>query len=148
MSSTPLPIRSEAHLVVAAIRVLEHLHRHPPTDAEIAALLKRHEELVRVTTRALLRMGVIVPIESPHDVRYQITDYGRIEDLEPDVDVAADFTREMDSFEAQRRNEAEKMEELFDPEAMERRRREKMDSLDKEFGKFKGDKPLNPFGDD
>jgi hypothetical protein len=139
-----LPTQSEAHLVVAAVRVLRHRDDRPPTDEEIARLLDLPREEVAHWARGLERHGVLNRLESAFDVRYEVDDHLKMETLPASADEQA-LRKELTAFEAKSRERHADLTELFggaDAEAAARTSR-----LEDELRQFKrSGRGRSPFG--
>ncbi|RKZ10276.1 hypothetical protein DRQ53_05000 [bacterium] len=142
-----LPARADGHLIVAAIRILEHLEEHPPTEEEIAALLRWHEDKTRVITRELADLGALAAIRSPFEVRYKLQDPARVDELPASSNVSDDFAREIEAFDERATAEQERIEEMLGS-AQPKPEDPSKAALEDEFGDFKGRKPKDPFGGD
>lgn len=71
----------KAHVFVAGIRVLEHLHQRPPSLSEIADLLAMNREEASRISRRLEELRVIGCIKSGVEERFEIHDHQVIENL-------------------------------------------------------------------
>lgn len=144
-----LPHRHDGELVVAAVRVLEHLEKHPPNESEIAGLLRWHEDRARVIVNALANARVLAPVRSAFDVRFKVGDAAALDQLPVDEQVGDSIAREMADFDERSRSEAERLEKLLGtPGGGARKPDPALTGLEDEFGKFRRSKPRNPFGDD
>jgi len=124
--------RSEAQLILAAIRVLGHLHQRPPTPAEIADLIQEPESSVLV--------------DSAYETHVEIKDHSLVEQLDEDDGPA--ISEDLAAFDRMKEEEAEKMAHLFDSGEHEDLRQKKLADMDDELKQFRKEKPANPFGDD
>lgn len=138
--------RGEAHLILAAIRVLSHLNQRPPTPAEIADLLEDAESTVRLKLSLLHDMGAAVIVDSAFETHAEIRDYNLVESLAEEEGPA--ISEDLAAFDLMKEEEAEKMAHLFDSGEHEDRRQQKLAAMDDELEQFRKDKPVNPFGDD
>src|SRR5512145_925482 len=59
------PNYHEAHLIVAAVRVLSHRDQRPPTPEEVASLLGITSEKVHIVVHELGGLGVLRLLKSP-----------------------------------------------------------------------------------
>ena len=139
------PSRHDAHLLVAAIRVLEHVEQHPPTEQEIAVLLRWHVDRVRVVAHGLDSLGAVAAIKSPFDVRYKVGDHSLVDTLD-DEGVDDSISREIHEFEQRSKSDQEKIERMFGTMPSRERPEEATRGLDAEFGEFSRRKPRDPFG--
>ncbi len=140
------PKKKEAHLLAAAIRVLENRQQRPPTPEEMAELLDLSESAVRLQLNALSDLGIFHLVESAFAVHVEIKDYLLIEDLSDTAGPA--ISEDLAAFDRKKEAEARRMANLFDSGEHEATRKDRLDKMDQELKEFKGKKPLNPFGDD
>jgi len=138
--------RGEAQLILAAIRVLDHLSERPPTPAEISDLLQEAESTVRLKLSLLHEMGAAVLVDSAYETHAEIRDYNLVESL--DVDDGPAISDDLAAFDKMKEEEAEKMAHLFDSGEHEEKRQKKLADMDDELANFRKEKPTNPFGDD
>lgn len=141
-----LPSQADGHLIVAAIRILEHRENHPPTEQEIAALLRWHEDRTRVIARELEDFGVVSAIRSPFEVRYKLQKPDRVAELPATSTVSDDFAREIEAFDERALAEQERIEKMLGADQPPPAPPAKS-ALEDEFGEFKTRKPKDPFGD-
>jgi len=139
-----LPSRADGQLIVAAIRILEHREQHPPTEQEIAGLLRWHEDRTRVIARELEDFGAVSAIRSPFEVRYKLQDPGKVEELPAQSTVSDDFAREIEAFDERATEEQERIEKMLGADQPKPAEPSKS-ALEDEFGKFKSRKPQDPF---
>ncbi len=135
----------EGHLTVAAIRVLSHRHEgRPPSEDEIADLLKISREWVGVLVRALEEAGVVRALTGPFETRVEVLDHRKLEDL-PRKDTQAGVDEELREFSARKRKEEEKLQKLFGSDML-KKQDEKMDKLADQLMGFKPKPPKSaPF---
>lgn len=138
--------RGEAHLILAGIRVLDHLNQRPPTPAEIADLLQEPESVVRLKLSLLHDMGAVSLVDSAYETHAEVRDHILVEHLD-EADGPA-ISEDLAAFDRMKEQEAEKMAHLFDSGEHEERRRKKQTDMDVELKNFRKSKPANPFGDD
>jgi len=136
--------RQDAHLLLAAIRVLSHLNQRSPRPDEVAELLELPEATVRMRAVILQDLGAMVLVESAYEIQLEIRDYLVIEELEEARTEA--LAEDLAAFDKKKQDEAEKMARLFDDGTFEQDRKDKLASMDEEL-KAMPKKPRNPFGD-
>jgi DNA-binding MarR family transcriptional regulator len=130
----------EGHLAVAAIRVLLQQHEgRPPTEDEIADLLKISREWVGVLVRGLEKAGVVRTLTGPFETRVEIQDHRKLEDL-PHEDSTAGVDEELKEFSERKRKEEEKLQKLFGGDIL-KKQDEKMNEI---ADQLKGFKPKPP----
>ncbi|UCE02300.1 MAG: hypothetical protein JSW67_13780 [Candidatus Latescibacterota bacterium] len=141
------PSRSQAHLLVAAIRVLEHQLQRPPSVAEIGEMLQFSKEYTGHLVRALEPHGIVHAITGPFEQRVEIRDHTKIEEL-PAEEQGPGFKDEVDEFHRQFEEKQKKLQNLFDTDELQQRQRKRFQGLDEELRQFKTPRHSNPFGDD
>ncbi len=137
----------DAHLTVAAIRVLSHQNGQPPRPMEIADLLAEPEAVTRLRIAALVECDIVTQVESAFEDHVEVRDHLAIEDLEVD-DTRSELSSDLADFDRRKQEEAEKMAQLFADGDHEKKRKEKVDAMDEQLQDFRSRKPPNPFGDD
>lgn len=141
-----LPTQTEAHLIVAAIRVLEHQLQRLPVPKEIADLLESSESAVRLQLNHLSDLGIVVVVESAFETHVEIKQYLLIDDLS--TESGPEIADDLAAFDLRKEEEAKKMANLFDSGEHDKQRQDRLSKMDQELQSFKGRKPMNPFGDD
>jgi len=141
-----IPPRSEAHLLVAAVRVLAHKTGRPPAVDEVAELLGWSRELTGHLSRGLEAQGILQALTSPFDVRLEIADHLAIENL-PVEDTGPGLRDEVEAFHEQFKKKQEELQNLFDSGEHEKRKQERIEGLENELRDFKTPKRFNPFGE-
>ena len=112
-----------AHLVVAAVRVLEYKKGRPPTVDELCDMLSISLEQGYILSRKLNEMGVIEVVEGTYGTRLFIRDHLKIEEIPKETKDAGleeavkkfqnsrkDMVNKVASIQA---NQAEKKKNLF-----------------------------------
>ena len=130
------------------MRILEHTEKHPPTETEIAGILRWHEDRARVVANALESVGILAAVRSPFDVRFQLADTSRVDDLPEGEEVGDSIAREMEDFEKRSQSEAERLEKMFGRATAKKPDEDPTRALADDFGEFRRNKPRNPFGED
>jgi len=138
--------RNEAHLMVAAIRVLDHREQRPPTPLEIADLLERSESAVRLDLNTLADLGIVLLVESAYENHAEVKNYLLVEEL--DLEAGPQISDDLAAFDREKEEEAERMANLFESGEHEKIRQDRHDRMDQELDDFKNRKPINPFGED
>ncbi len=72
---------NNSHLLVAGIRVFEHLHHRPPTMDEVCQLLSISLEQGNLLCRKLTDMGCLEVVEGSYGIRLFIRDHLKLEDI-------------------------------------------------------------------
>jgi len=114
---------SDAHLVVAAIRVLTHRNSTPPSMDEVCRIISFSLEQGNFICKKLKEIGIVDVVEGGFGTRLFIKNHLKIEEISRDKkedklgealkefqDSKKDFTREIESFQAK---QAKKQKDLF-----------------------------------
>jgi hypothetical protein len=137
------PSYEDGHLVTAATRVLMHKIGKPPTPEQIADLLGQPPDFIRTLVVSLGDEGILKLVENPFEIRVEIGDYARLEDLPREAD-GPTISDELDSFIQKKRGEYEATEKMLSMDEIEKKQKEKMSKLEKEMKKMKRpDSPLD-----
>jgi DNA-binding MarR family transcriptional regulator len=138
------PTRAKGHLIVAAVRVLEHKLDRPPSVDEVADLLGLSRELAGHLVRALETHGIVGTIKGPFDLRVIVADHTQIE-LLPAEETGAGFKSEVDEFHKRFEEKQQKLQQLFDSGEQDKAQKQRFADLEGELKKFKAPRPPNPF---
>jgi DNA-directed RNA polymerase specialized sigma subunit len=139
-----VPSRSQAHLIVASIRILTHQTKRPPTPDEIAEQIDFAREHVLHILRGLEARKIVRTIENPFDVRIDIADYRAIEEL-PEEATGPDMGREIEDFHKKAEDRQRKIEQMMRESDPESSTRKKAKQIEKEFQRFRSQKGRSPF---
>jgi hypothetical protein len=137
----PRPSYEDGHLIVAAVRLLSHKSTKPPTAEEIADLTGFPPDFARNLVVGLGREGILKVMESPFEIRVEIRDHTRLEDL-PRAETSPTIGDELESFVARKRKEVEETEKMLNPEEINKKKKARISKLEEEMKKMKG--PARP----
>jgi hypothetical protein len=137
--------RAQAHLIVAAVRVLLHKTGRPPAVEEVAGLLGWSREYCGHLCRNLEAQMILVTLKSPFDVRVDVGDHLRIEDL-PEDDSGPRFKDEVEAFHSEFQKRQDELRNLFDSGELEERKKKRLAGLEDELREFKSPRRPDPFG--
>src|SRR5262245_2395893 len=135
MSERVRPSREQAHVVVAAVRVLGHRESRPPSVQEVAELLGLAPEPVNVVLRELTELGILREVTDAYGARYEIGDYLQIEELVSGGGPA--MKSERASFSEKRRERDEALRKQFEGDLKGQRER-KFSKLEEDLKNFRG----------
>jgi hypothetical protein len=142
-----IPSRAQGHLIVAAIRVLSHQRKRPPTAEEIAEVLGLSREIALHILRGLEARGIVRPIETPFEVRFDVEDHAAIDALPIDAS-GPDLGREIEDFHKKTEDRQKKIEKMMRDADPDRAAREKAAKIEEDFRRFRGRKSsASPFRD-
>ncbi len=114
---------SSAHLIVAAIRILEHRNSSPPSVENVCDTLSVSLEQGNLFFRKLEELEIIEVVEGPYGTRLFVRNHVMIEEIPKDSkesgieeeikqfqNTKKDYTKKIESFQAK---QAEKQKNLF-----------------------------------
>ena len=102
---------SQAHLLVAAIRVFEHINARPPTIEDLCQTINFSIEKGNFICRKLEELDIIEAVEGSYGTRLFVRDHLKIEDIprgEPD----SNFEDELKKFQDSRKAFSHKIETI------------------------------------
>ncbi len=103
---------TEAHLFVAAIRVLKHLSGSPPRIEDISAMLQVSVESGHIVCRNLKKLGIVETFEDPFAVKLSVANHLAIEDLPRQAVQDNTLAKELEKFQAGKKNMDEKIADI------------------------------------
>jgi hypothetical protein len=113
-------IYEEGHLLVAAIRLLEHFNNAPPTLDQIAQLLKLPNEQIGLIGRRLKDAEIIGQVEGAYEERWTLRDHLRLEEL-PRATSISQLDSALEKFKSERQKLAEKVESIKEQQAKKKK---------------------------
>jgi hypothetical protein len=137
--------RAQAHLLVAAVRILAHKTGRPPAVEELADLLGWSREFCGHLCRGLEAQGILMALKSPFDVRFEVGDHTQIETL-PIDESGPKLKDEVEAFHEQFKKRQEDLQNLFDSGETEARKKKRLEGLENELRGFKAPRRFDPFG--
>ena len=141
------PSQNQAHLVVAAVRVLAHKQGRPPSVEEVASLLEQSREIMGHQIRALESLQILRTVKSPFDLHVELLQPEKIDEL-PLEESGPGFQDEVEDFHRKFEEKQKKLQNLFDSREQERQQQARFSDLDEELDKFRSPRRPNPFGDE
>jgi hypothetical protein len=131
-----IPGYEESHLVVAAVRVLAHREGRSPTPGEVAEFIRIVPEKVNILVHELRRRGILKGLEGPFEMRLDPGDPALLESL-PRGESGPSILGELEEFHSQLEEKKKDMERMFRGGEADRRRKDRVAKLEREFSKFK-----------
>ena len=130
------PSYDEGHVFVAAIRVLRHREKRPPTVEEVAELLGQAREIGFLLARGLAEKGVLDMVENPFDTHLEIRDHLALEDLDRE-EKGPGFGEDLEEFRKRKEKERDELGAFFASGGESEEKKKKLDSLDEAFRKYR-----------
>ena len=109
MKNKQKDIYSQAHLMVAAIRVYEHINSRPPTVEDLCQSINFSIEKGNFICRKLEELEIIEAVEGSYGSRLFVREHLKIEDL-PRGDPEISFEDELKKFQDNRKALSQKVE--------------------------------------
>lgn len=103
---------NEAHLFVAAIRILQHLKGTAPPVEEVCTMLNTSVESGLVVCRKLKKLRIIEIIEDPFSTRLIIANHLEIENLPREIKKEDGLSKDIELFMAKKKNMDQKVEDI------------------------------------
>lgn len=103
---------NEAHLFVAAIRVLQHQKKIIPSLEDVCELLKISEESAHATIRELETKGIIEKMEDPYAIKLNVADHLAIENLPKTTEEKSSFADDLEKFQAKQKSAEKKVADI------------------------------------
>jgi hypothetical protein len=100
-----------AHLIVSAVRLLEHQHALPPSIEMVSEALSFSLEQGNLLCRKLENFGVISVVEGAYGTRIFIKDHLRIEEI-PRGEIGKRLDQELQKFQDSRKELTQKIESI------------------------------------
>ena len=100
---------TEAHLLVAAVRVLQHRGGCPPAIEEVAELLSISVEMVHTICRRLSKQGILETFEDPFSLKLAVADHLAIENLPKTAGEENSLAKELERFQSEKKNVDQKV---------------------------------------
>jgi hypothetical protein len=100
MQDKQIDFYTEAHLLVSAIRIFEHLNSRPPNVDELCRTTNFSIERGNFICRKLEDMGIIESVEGSYGVRWYVGDHLKLEDIprqEPEKKMEDELKKFQDS---------------------------------------------------
>jgi len=124
---------NEAHLFVAAIRVLRHQKNGPPSVEDVCGLLHISDEAGHALRRKLETLGIIETVADPFTVKMAVVNHLALEDLPRQEEAKDTLARELERFQAEKKSGEQKFAHL--QEEFNRKQQEKLAGIEAMFKK-------------
>lgn len=129
---------TEAHLFIAAMRLLQHKSGTQPAIDDICTMLGISTEQGLATGRKLADKGIVEKMQDPFSVRFAITDHTRIEDLPRDTTEETGLSQELEQFMARKKQDEKKIETI--QAELDRKKQSLFESIEQKLKKEMGEK--------
>jgi len=124
---------NEAHLFVAAIRVLRQQKNSPPSVEEVCGLLGISDEAGHALRRKLEGLGIIETVADPFTVKMAVANHLALENLPRQEEAKDALARQLERFQAEKKSGEQKFSSL--QEEFNRKQQEKLAGIEAMFKK-------------
>lgn len=122
---------SEAHLFVAAIRVLQHQKNIPPALEDVCELLGSSAESGYAICRTLKKRGIIETLEDPYNVKLFIADHLALEQIPRNQEEENTLAKELEKFQQEKRSQDKDVAKI--QAELDKKKQEKLSDIEKKF---------------
>ncbi len=130
---------SEAHLFVAAIRILQHQQKIPPALEDVCSTIDISVESGHAVCRNLEKKGIVEVLEDPYSLKLSVADHLAIEAITREADEQTSLTKELENFRAKKEDSAKKIADI--QAELDQKKKDKLSDIEakfkKEMDKFK-----------
>lgn len=123
----------EAHLFVAATRILFHQKQSSPPIEDVCAMLAISDEAGHSICRKLEKLGVIEVYEDPFSIRLAVGNHLEIENISRESQPENSLASELEQFMAKKKNMDKKVEAI--QAELEAKKKSMFDDLEKQLKK-------------
>lgn len=122
---------TEAHLFVAAIRILQYQKNLPPSLEDVCGMLGISVESGHATSRFLKKNGIVETLEDPYSLKLLVKNHLELENI-PRRQTEKDlFAQELERFQKEKKSKEKKVEEIR--AEMEKKQRDKLSEIEAKF---------------
>lgn len=127
---------TEAHLFVAAVRILQHRQHSPPAVEEVGEMLGISVELAHSIRRRLSDLGIVQSLTDPFTTKVSVADHLAIEKLPKEEREENALARELEKFQASKKDMDKKVADI--QAELERKKKAIFADVEKMFKKPSG----------
>lgn len=122
---------SEAHLFVAAIRVLNHKNEGPPSLEDVCGLLNFSVESGHAVCRTLKKMDIIDTAEDPFSVKLSVSNHLEIEKIPQKEQQKDSLANELVKFQSKKKDMDRKVASI--QEELDKKKKDMFADIDAKF---------------
>lgn len=126
----------EAHLFVAATRILAHQKQSAPPIGDICALINISDEAGHALCRKLEQQGIVELFKDPFSVKVAVANHLAIEEL-PKEEVGNSLAAELEQFMSKKKDMDKKVQSI--QAELEAKKKNMFSELEKQLKKSMGD---------
>lgn len=122
---------SEAHLFVAAIRVLQHQKKNPPSLEEVCLMIGSSTESGYAICRTLKKAGIIETLEDPYSVKLFVADHLGLEKIPQQQNQESSLAKELEEFKKEKSSKEKKFADM--QAELEKKKKDKLSEIEAKF---------------
>ncbi len=124
---------NEAHLFVAAIRILSHQKGLPPSVEDVCAMLGVSDEAGHRICRDLQKRKIIETMVDPYSIKLSVADHLELEKISREEDRHNNLSRELEKFLQEKRKKEKSAVEI--QTEMDKKKRDMLADIEAKFKK-------------
>lgn len=122
---------TEAHLFVAAIRLLQHKKQNPPSLDEVCSQLGISTESGHALCRTIKKIGAIDTLEDPYSVKLFVANHLELEKLPRQQDSENSLAKELERFQQEKNSKEKKFADM--QAELEKKKKDKLSEIEAKF---------------
>jgi len=122
---------SEAHLFVAAIRVLQHQKKNPPSLEDVCSMIGSSTESGYALCRTLKKAGIIEALEDPYSVKLFVSNHLELETLPREEKGENSLAKELEKFKQEKSSKEKKFADM--QAELEKKNKDKLSEIEAKF---------------
>ena len=122
---------SEAHIFVAAIRVLQHQKNNPPSLEEVCSMIGSSAESGYALCRTLKKAGVIDTLEDPYSVKLFVANHLELEKIPRQQNEENSLAKELERFQKEKSSKEKKFADM--QVELEKKKQDKLSEIEEKF---------------
>lgn len=132
---------TEAHLFMAAIRILQYQKTMPPTLDDVCEMLAFSTESGHAVSRRLKKLGAIETLEDPFAIKLTVADHLAVEQIPRQEAEEDSLAKELERFQKEKRGKEKKLEDM--QAELEKKKQNKISDIEakikEQMKKYKND---------
>jgi vacuolar-type H+-ATPase subunit I/STV1 len=124
---------TEAHLIVAAIRLFEHKNGTLPKIEDICTMLGISDEAGHTVCRRLAKLGIIDTLEDPFSIKVSVANHLEIEKIPRDSKEDKGLAKEIEKFQAQKMKAEKRVADI--QAELAKKQKDKLAAIEAKFKK-------------
>jgi hypothetical protein len=122
---------SEAHLFVAAIRVLQHQKKNPPSIEEVCSMIGSSTESGYALCRTLKKAGIVETLEDPYSVKLFVANHLELETMPRQQNQENSLAKELEKFKKEKSSKDKKFADM--QAELEKKKKHKLSEIEAKF---------------